>query len=165
MKNVGWNQDAVEALAPGSTFMNIQSIAADRGWAGVSQTQFTGYPLAPGGTPLLTTLHPCTGVPLYSIDETTGALNNDGAGHVAFAAIEAQSSRAVPYVNETDPPTLCPDPCIFNARTMFYPISEPPRSQPDGRRPPPHAAFDPVADGSPGQPGSHPSHRCRSRRD
>ncbi|MBI4600784.1 MAG: hypothetical protein HY721_02375 [Planctomycetes bacterium] len=121
--NVGWDQSIVKSLS-GAPFLNTQDIAVERTWPGTSQTQYMGYPLAPGGVPLLTQADPCTNAPLFSIDETTAALNNDGKGHIAFAVFEAGTSRLVPFEGETDPPSLCPEPCRFEARAAFYPISD-----------------------------------------
>jgi CHRD domain len=103
----------------GAGFKTVKQILDERGWGpGCPETQFAGYPTAPGAVALAAMNNPCTGEPFWQTDDTGNLTSPDGKGHIALVAAEAGTPKVV-----LDPEN-CPDLCIFDHRVVFYWLSD-----------------------------------------
>ncbi|MBI4582520.1 MAG: CHRD domain-containing protein [Planctomycetes bacterium] len=105
----------------GKGFKTVKEILDERNSGpGATETQYGGYPVAPGAKILGAMVNPCTEEPFFQLNED-GTLGGDGKGHLALVAAEKDSARL--GVDPSDCPS--PDNLIcFPARTVFYWVSD-----------------------------------------
>jgi hypothetical protein len=119
--NVGYPfPGAGPAGLTGAGFKSVAETLEARGWGfGAPETQFAGWPAAPGALSLAAMVNPCTGDPFWNVDEGGNLVTPDGKGHIHLVAADAGTERMV-----VDPEN-CNDPCVFESRTIFYWMSDP----------------------------------------